>query len=200
MKIIIDRLDFSLLVNFVLNASEMTDGYCTDLNVVPRIGWERQVSRSRQAGVGRPVGSEAFSLSEQVCMEAHQQPIAFRLDGSRHLCPTKRAYNGSQRHVFYHSDQTEGFLAVRPFELTVFLIEPTGQGTDVVHHDVIEALGREEVFGFEVKVSKRQCDFFPKRHCDVPHALGIGLVIHRPVRRLYDSSLLLGRHPTALDF
>ncbi len=70
---------------------------------------------------------------------------------------------------------------------------------NVIHHYVIIAHGCYEISGFEVKVGECQCDGFQQRRNDVPHALCVSLVVHRPFLGLYHPHFLCGRTATALD-
>lgn len=71
---------------------------------------------------------------------------------------------------------------------------------DVVQHYVIIAPRCQEIFGFYVKVGERQGEFFLKRQDDVPHAVSVGLVVHRPVLGLDNPSFLFREKATGLDF
>lgn len=67
--------------------------YSTYRDVVPGVGLNRWLSGSRQTGVCGPVGSKAFGLCKQVCVETNHQPVAFCLNGIRQLSPTKWTYS-----------------------------------------------------------------------------------------------------------
>lgn len=82
----------------------------------------------------------------------------------------------------------------------MLFIQCVSDAVDVIHNYVIIAFGCEYIFGFQVKVRKRQCIFFPKRQCDVPRALSVGLVVHRPVLGLDNSGFFFRRKAAPLDF
>lgn len=79
------------------------------------------------------------------------------------------------------------------------LNEPVSHYIHVEHYYVIIAFGPYEIFGFQVKVGKMQGDSFIQRCMDFPHALGVGFVVHRPVRGLNNSCWRSGKKATALD-
>lgn len=80
--------------------------------------------------------------------------------------------------------------------LTIFA---SGVMYAIVNNHTVEA-GSEQTRCLQVKVGECQCDSFAHRDLHHPHTLSVGGIVHGPVVRFDDSSLLTRKTTTALDF